>query len=84
VYEILVERAVERQMRNLPPEVFSRVLGGIKRLAEEPRPPGCRKLKGAVRVWRIRVGSYRVLYEINDAARQLRVLRVAHRREVYL
>jgi mRNA interferase RelE/StbE len=51
-------------------------------LRENPRPANCRKLTGRDG-WRIRIGDYRVIYEINDAALSLTVLHVGHRREVY-
>lgn len=52
-------------------------------LAEEPRPSGCRKLSGTERDYRIRVGEHRVLYEILDETREVRIYRVGHRRDVY-
>jgi len=52
-------------------------------LAENPKPPGCRKLIGAENDWRIRVGDYRLIYEIDDAALVVRIWRIRHRREVY-
>jgi mRNA interferase RelE/StbE len=52
-------------------------------LADNPRPPGCRKLVGSKNDWRIRVGDCRVLYEIADAIRVVRVNRVRHRRDAY-
>jgi mRNA interferase RelE/StbE len=52
-------------------------------LGNNPRPPGCRKLVGSKNDWRIRVGDYRVIYEIADAIRIVRVNRVRHHREVY-
>lgn len=55
----------------------------IENLAGNPRPPGCKKLKGGDKEWRIRVGKYRIVYEIDDSARTVDVTRVAHRREVY-
>ena len=55
----------------------------IQALAQNPRPPGCRKLTGSKNDWRIRVGDYRVVYEIADEIRVVRVNRVRHRREVY-
>jgi len=59
------------------------VIAAIQRLAKNPRPTGCRKLAGTDNDWRIRVGEYRVIYEIADAIRVVRVNRVRHRREVY-
>lgn len=52
-------------------------------MKDNPRPDGCRKLAGEKRAWRIRVGDYRVLYEIADGTVTVTVFRVAHRRDVY-
>jgi mRNA-degrading endonuclease RelE of RelBE toxin-antitoxin system len=52
-------------------------------LAENPRPLGYRKLTGSKNDWRIRIGDYRVLYEIDEKAKAVRIMRVRHRREVY-
>ena len=63
--------------------IHGRVITAIQALATNPRPSGCRKLAGSQHDWRIRVGDYRVIYEIGDAIRIVRVNRVRHRREVY-
>lgn len=55
----------------------------LERLASAPRPSGCKKLKGGDNEWRIRIGDYRVVYEIDDTAKTVDVTRIAHRREVY-
>ena len=52
-------------------------------LADTPRPPGCKKLKGHKDQWRVRIGDWRVVYIIDDAAEVVSVTRIAHRREVY-
>ena len=52
-------------------------------LSTEPRPTGCRKLVNQVSLWRVRVGDWRVLYEIDDAARTVRVVAVRHRSKAY-
>ena len=59
------------------------MIAAIQALARNPRPAGCSKLTGADNDWRIRVGDYRVVYEIADDVRVVRVNRVRHRREVY-
>jgi len=59
------------------------VTAEIQALATNPRPPGCRKLAGRRNDWRIRVGDYRVVFEIAAADREVRVNRIRHRREVY-
>ncbi|MBI4337558.1 MAG: type II toxin-antitoxin system RelE/ParE family toxin [Chloroflexi bacterium] len=83
VYEVYVERAAQRDLRRLPPEEFQRVVAVIRALAENPRPPGCRKLSGSENDWRLRIGDRRVLYEVDDSAQAVRVMRVRHRREAY-
>jgi mRNA interferase RelE/StbE len=55
----------------------------MQALARNPRPPSCRKLEGSKSDWRIRIGDFRVIYEITDENRVIRVNRVRHRREVY-
>ena len=83
MYEILIERAAERDLRALPHTIFNRIVSRINALAENPRPPGCHKLTGSRNDWRIRIGDYRVIYDIDDARRRVRIFRVRHRREVY-
>lgn len=60
-----------------------RVVDAIDTLAANPRPPGCTKLAGEEIVWRVRVGSYRILYEIHEGRLMVLVIRIAHRREAY-
>ena len=82
-YQVLLERAAEKDLRQLSAAVHDRVIAAIRALANDPRPPGCRKLTNSKNDWRIRVGDYRVVYEIADAVRIVRVNRVRHRRDVY-
>ena len=84
MYEVYLERAAERDLKRLSAGNFQRVIRHIETLAEEPRPSGCRKIIGSKSDWRIRIGSYRVIYEIDKNAKAVRVMRVRHRREVYL
>ena len=63
--------------------MIARIISRLEHLASTPRPQGCRKLKGGDKEWRIRVGDYRIVYEIDDAARTVDVTRIAHRREAY-
>lgn len=83
MYKVYLERAAERDLRRLPPEIFQRVIPRIRALSENPRPPGCRKIVGSESDWRIRVGDYRVIYEIDEGANAVKVFRVKHRGEVY-
>lgn len=83
VYEVYLERYAERDLKRLMAKDFHRIISHIKSLAQNPRPSGCRKIVGSKSDWRIRVGEYRVIYEINEEEKTVRVMRVRHRREVY-
>ncbi len=82
-YRVLLERAAEKDLARLSSAIHDRVIVAIQALARNPRPSGCRKLAAGQNNWRIRVGDYRVVYEIADEIRVVRVNRVRHRREVY-
>jgi mRNA interferase RelE/StbE len=83
VHEIYIERTAERDLKRLPAGAFARVVARIRALAANPRPEGSRKISGSERDWRIRIGDYRVVYEVDDEASVVRVMRVRHRSEVY-
>lgn len=83
VYEVYLKRSAERDLRRLSANTFQRIIRQIKDLAENPRPAGCRKITGSRNDWRIRIGDYRVVYEIDDKGKAVRVMQVRHRREVY-
>ena len=83
MYEVNLEHAAERDLRKLPAEVFYRLIVPIKNLAENPRPTGCRKITGSKSDWRIRVGNYRIVYEIDEKAKVVRVMRIRYRKEAY-
>lgn len=82
-YRLQIKRSAERDLRRLPLSLFARINRQILALGDEPRPPGVRKLKGTRSGWRIRIGDYRVLYQIDDEIRTVTVVRVRHRRDVY-
>ncbi len=82
-YTILYRASVKREMRRLDAGIAQRVDVAILALADNPRPPGCVKLSGSSDLWRIRVGDYRVVYEIRDRQVTVLIVAVAHRREIY-
>lgn len=82
-YRVALTTSAEKELYGLPKRTLLRTLLRIENLGAVPRPVGCRKLKGGDKEWRIRVGDYRVVYEINDRARTIDVTRIAHRRDVY-
>jgi mRNA interferase RelE/StbE len=83
LHEVYLEHAAEKDLKKLSGETFQRIIFHIKSLAETPRPSGCRKITGTKNDWRIRVGDYRIIYEVDDNVRVLKVMRVGDRREAY-
>ena len=82
-YSVELTSAAAKQVRKLDAPARARVLRALAGLADEPRPSGVKKLVGTDNAWRIRVGDYRVIYEIDDGSVVVVVFRVAHRRDVY-
>jgi len=81
-YTVLGLSAIERELARLRKKDYEKIEAAILRLGEDPRPANCQKLKGRD-AWRIRIGEYRVIYEINDQARTVTILDVGHRKEIY-
>jgi mRNA interferase RelE/StbE len=82
-YAVEIKPSARKELEALPNHVLPRVVRKIQSLSDNPRPAGCKKLKGYKDLWRIRVGDWRVVYIIDDAVRIVSVTRIAHRREVY-
>lgn len=82
IYALSILRRAQKELADLPRDHFERVCDAVRGLAKTPRPPGCAKLVGRPG-WRLRVGDYRVIYEIDDNTRTILILHVGHRRDVY-
>ncbi|MGD0696350.1 MAG: type II toxin-antitoxin system RelE/ParE family toxin [Terriglobia bacterium] len=82
-YTLEIMPSAGRELDALDDALFARIDRKIMLLAENPRPPRCKKLKGYKDQWRVRVGDWRVVYIIDDAAKLISITRIAHRREVY-
>ncbi len=82
-YSLEIKRSAQKELDALDDVLFSRIDRKILALADAPRPPGCKKLKGYKEQWRVRVGDWRVVYIVNETAKHVTITRVAHRREVY-
>jgi mRNA interferase RelE/StbE len=81
-YEIVLKPSAQRDLDDIPDKEVARIAGRIRQLSLDPRPFGAQKLSGQ-NAYRIRIGSYRVLYEIDDKAQSVDVFRVRHRKEAY-
>ena len=81
-YVVNLKRSAEMELEHLPTRIHNRIVDCLIYLKEDPRPAGTRKLSGR-EGYRLRVGSYRVLYVIDDAEKEVEVFSIAHRRDVY-
>ncbi len=81
-YRIEIDRPAQKALRGLDGSIRSRVIEAIQALAADPRPSGSTKLVGHD-AWRIRVGDYRIVYEIHDQVLVVLIVAVGHRRDVY-
>ncbi|WP_313545017.1 type II toxin-antitoxin system RelE family toxin [Leifsonia aquatica] len=82
-YRIDIAPAALREIKKLEPQAKRRVQATIELLAETPRPPAAKPLIASGGAWRVRVGDYRVIYDIHDDRLVILVLRAGHRREIY-
>jgi mRNA interferase RelE/StbE len=81
---VVLSRPADRDLDHLSPEVAERVVAALRSLRDDPRPPGCRLLRDREpRTWRVRVGDWRILYEIDDGAGLVTILRILHRSRAY-
>ncbi|MBL8023381.1 MAG: type II toxin-antitoxin system RelE/ParE family toxin [Elusimicrobia bacterium] len=76
-------RSARKELKDLDRSFQRRIIDKIEGLGHQPRPSGCVKLTGQNRLWRIRIGDYRIVYEIDDDHRQIDVIVIRHRRDVY-
>ena len=82
-YEIQWHRAARRELRRLPRSDQRRIYAHVQGLASDPQPPGCRRMIGPHVAWRIRVGRYRVVYQIQGNVTLVYIVRVAKRADAY-
>jgi mRNA interferase RelE/StbE len=82
-FELYIERHAEKDLTRLGKPLFWKIASEIKKLAENQHPAGSKKISGAKCDWRLRIGDYRVLYEIDGRAKIIRIMRIKHRRDAY-
>ena len=82
-YRVALTSSAARELQKLPNQTVARIFPRIESLASNPRPPGCKKMQGGDREYRIRAGDYRVVYTIDDRNLLVEVTRIRHRKEVY-
>lgn len=82
-YAVDIKPSARKELENFSDSLIGQLVPKIETLAANPRPPGCKKLRGYKDLWPIRVGNYRIVYIIDDARKVVSVSRIAHRKDVY-
>jgi mRNA interferase RelE/StbE len=82
-YQIQIKRSAQKELEELPKREQRRIVRAIESLSEDPRPQGVRKIVGGEDLYRLRVGDYRVVYQIQEAIVTIWVIRIGHRRDIY-
>jgi mRNA interferase RelE/StbE len=82
VYQVILKRSAEKELDALQTSIRERINRRLLALKETPRPSGVKKLQGE-ESYRLRIGDYRVLYTIDDNSKQVFIIAIGHRREVY-
>lgn len=82
-YKIQWKNSAKKELKKLDKQIIIKILQAVEKLAANPHPSGSKKLMGSEYIYRIRVGDYRVIYNIQSSLLTIEVIKVGHRREVY-
>ena len=82
-FRIEWKKSTRKDLRKLPPGITERIVGVVENLAENPFPHGVEKLSGSEHAYRIRLGDYRIVYEVVAESKLVEIQRVRHRKDVY-
>jgi mRNA interferase RelE/StbE len=83
VYQVKVAEDAAKFIRKQDERIQRQIINNIRTLAENPYPPGCKKLQGSKNLYRIPSGNYRIVYTIREKILVVFVVRVAHRKDIY-
>jgi mRNA interferase RelE/StbE len=83
MFKVSITSSAERDLKRLDRPIKNRIVSAILPLASDPRPHGCLKVKSAEGVWRIRIGDWRIGYEVDDSAGEVLVVKIVHRSNFY-
>ena len=82
-YKIKWKKFAYKELRNIPDKYIPKIIDSVEKLSVNPFPSGVKKLAGSEKMFRIRVGDYRIIYEIEKQELTIQIIRVRHRRDVY-
>jgi mRNA interferase RelE/StbE len=82
-YKVIIKRTAQKEIKSLPKSVIKKVVIKIQDLTNNPRPSGSKKIVGTSDTWRVRVGNYRIIYDVFDEVLVVEVIAVRHRKDAY-
>ncbi len=82
-YQVNWRRSTKKDLRSISPQDVARIVSVVTTLSDEPRPVGCKKMTGSECAYRLRIGNYRIIYEVYDDSIIIEIIKVGHRRDVY-
>lgn len=82
-FEIVLKKSVLKDIKRIPRRILENIQNHIEALATEPVPPGAEPIQGYEHHYRIRIGHYRVVYEVASTVRIITIIRIGHRKDVY-
>jgi mRNA interferase RelE/StbE len=83
MYSIIIAKSALKDLKAIPEKFSDKISLAIDNLEEDPRPSGCKKLLGGETLFRIRIGNYRVIYQVDDHQKQILIGSIKHRRDAY-
>ena len=82
-YKLLVKKSAEKELRGIPKQFLSKIIGKIKALASNPRPNACEAMTGSEKHYRVRQNDYRIVYTVDDSKKEIIIVKIGHRGDVY-
>ena len=82
-YKIVWKHSARKELEKLPKAIIGKVVKAVEELSDTPYPKGVRKMVGVEQTFRLRVGDYRVVYNVFDDVLTIEIIRVKHRKDVY-
>jgi len=82
-YKINWKKSAYKELRNIHEEYIPKIIDSVEKLSQNPFPSGVKKLAGSEKTYRLRVGNYRIIYEVEQQGLTIQIIRIRHRKDVY-
>ena len=82
-YQVVLSKTAEKELSKMSVKVVGKIIPVLLELSSNPRPVGCKKIKGFDNLWRVQIGEYRAIYSIDDVISLIDIREIGHRKEIY-